>query len=484
MNNLSRRRQMAAIAVLAGVILVIFLTVILAVVINSEKEEQTKESGGESLQTEDVTYASDFAEEPWETTPEPGAEEDSGPGSEAGEKSNSAQESGEALSEGASGPAGGSGEEPETAKESGEESGPASEPETESVPEPTLSQAELLLENMSTREKVCQLFVVFPSQVTGVSPVTKAGDLTRQGLANYPVGGFIYDKTNMVSREQVTEMLTTVQTYSKVPLILTCDEEGGRVNRLMSTVGTTYIDSMMSYRDQGPEKAAENAETIAGDLVSCGFNADLAPVADVWSNPENKVIGDRAYSDDFAQAATLVAAAVKGFHAGGVACTLKHFPGHGDTAADSHTGAAYVTKTLDELRSGELLSFQAGIDAGADMVMIGHLTVTDIEDVPALFSYRIVTQLLREEMGFDGVIITDSLQMKAVTDSYGSGQAAVLAVQAGVDILLCPANLEEAVGALLDAVETGVIPEERLNESVLRILRLKEEMGILQGENR
>lgn len=117
------------------------------------------------------------------------------------------------------------------------------------------------------------------------------------------------------------------------------------------------------------------------------------------------------------------------------------------------------------------------------MVMIGHLTVTDMEDVPALFSYRIVTQLLREEMGFDGVIITDSLKMKAVTDFYDSGQAAVLAVQAGVDILLCPADLEEAANALLDAVETGGISEERLNESVLRILRLKEEMGILQGAN-
>lgn len=441
MRDLSRRGQAAAAVVLAGVVLVITLAVILAVVSHSEKfdpetEEQAKESGGESLQTEDVTLASDSGEEPSEITPER--------------------------------------REPESVPEE----------ESNSAQNPARSQAELLLESMSTREKVYQLFMVFPSQVTGVSPVTKAGDLTQQGLADYPVGGFIYDKTNMVSREQVTEMLTTVQTYPKIPLILTCDEEGGRVNRLMSTVGTTYIDSMMSYRDQGPEKAAENAETIAGDLVSCGFNTDLAPVADVWSNPENKVIGNRAYSDDFTQAAALVAAAVEGFHAGGVACTLKHFPGHGDTATDSHTGAAYVTKTLDELRSGELLSFQAGIDAGADMVMIGHLTVTDIEDVPALFSYRIVTQLLREEMGFGGVVITDSLQMKAVTDSYGSGQAAVLAVQAGVDILLCPADLEEAAGALLDAVETGVIPEERLNESVLRILRLKEEMGILQGENR
>lgn len=483
MYDRSRRRQAAAIAVLAGVVLLVFPAAILAVVMNSQKEELAKESGVESLQTEDMTFASDFTEEPPKNTSEPESEEDSEPESETGEESNSTQESGEEPSEEVSGLAGGTSEGPKTTEESeegsGEESGSASEPEMESEPEPVLSQAELLLAEMSTREKVCQLFMVFPSQVTGVSPVTKAGDLTRKGLADYPVGGFIYDKTNMVSREQVTEMLTTVQTYSKIPLILTCDEEGGRVNRLMSTVGTTHVDSMMSYRDQGPEKAAENAETIAGDLVSCGFNTNLAPVADVWSNPDNKVIGDRAYSDDFAQAATLVAAAVEGFHAGGAACTLKHFPGHGDTASDSHTGAAYVTKTLDELRSEELLSFQAGIDAGADMVMMGHLTVTDIEDIPALFSYRIVTQLLREEMGFDGVIITDSLQMKAVTDSYDSGQAAVLAVQAGVDMLLCPADLGEAANALIDAVETGVIPEERLDESVLRILRMKEKMGIL-----
>ncbi len=356
--------------------------------------------------------------------------------------------------------------------------------ESEHTPKPGSSQAELLLEDMSIREKVYQLFVVFPSQVTGVSPVTTAEGLTGQKLGDSPVGGLIFDKSNMVSREQVTEMLNTVQACSKIPLILTCDEEGGRVNRLMSTVGTTDIDSMMSYRDQGTDKAAENAEIIAGDLVSCGFNTDLAPVADVWSNPQNTVIGDRAYSDDFAQAAALVAAAVEGFHEGGVACTLKHFPGHGDTAADSHTGAVYVTKTLEELRAGELLPFQAGIDAGADMVMTGHLTVTDVEEVPAVFSYRVVTELLREEMGFDGVIITDSLQMKAVTKYYDSGQAAVLAVQAGVDILLCPADLEEAAEALLEAVETGVISEERLDGSVLRILKLKEDRGILREGNR
>ena len=216
-------------------------------------------------------------------------------------------------------------------------------------------------------------------------------------------------------------------------------------------------------------------------MAACGFNMDFAPVADVWSNPKNKVIGSRAYSDDFQQAAELVAAAVEGFHEGGIACTLKHFPGHGDTSTDTHYGSAYVHKTLDELRQEELLPFQAGIDAGADAVMMGHLIVDQVDEQPALFSYAIVTELLREEMGFDGVVITDSLQMQAMTDYYGSDEIAVRAVQAGVDILLCPMNLDKAINALTQAVEDGEISEERLDESVLRILRLKQRCGLLEN---
>lgn len=462
----------ATAAVLTGVVFVIFFAVVLAVLSHSKNGEQAEKQSGNSSPTEDMTQASDGSNNGEETSEEAasvshGGEDTQGENSSPG---------GNSFPDGSGEP----GAEAAPTLSSEEDPNPAETPESTDTPEVVGSQAELLLEEMSLREKVYQLFIVFPSQVTGVSPVTQAGDLTRQGLAEYPVGGFLYNKTNMVSREQVTEMLTTVQTYSRIPLLLTCDEEGGRVNRLMGTVGTTYIDSMISYKDQGTEKAAENAEIIAGDMVSCGFNADFAPVADVWSNPQNTVIGDRAYSDDFSQAAELVAAAVEGFHKGGVACTLKHFPGHGDTEEDSHNGAVYVAKTLEELRAGELLPFQAGIDAGADMVMIGHLTVADVEEVPALFSYEIVTRLLREEMGFEGVVITDSLQMKAVTKYYDSGQAAVLAVQAGVDILLCPENLEEAADALMDAVETGVISKERLNQSVLRILKLKEERGILR----
>ena len=339
--------------------------------------------------------------------------------------------------------------------------------------------AEQTLATMSLREKVYQMFIVQPSAITGVQKVTAAGEATRDAMERYPVGGFLYDRTNLVSKEQVSAMLSNVRSYARIPPILTCDEEGGRVNRLMGTVGTTRVGPMLSYQDQGVEKAKSNAQTIATDLVSCGFNTDLAPVADVWSNPQNTVIGDRAYSDDFQQAAELIPAAVEGFHDGGVACTLKHFPGHGDTSADSHYGSVYVYKTLDELRKAELLPFQAGIDAGADAVMMGHLIISDVDDQPALFSYKLVTQLLREEMGFRGVVMSDGLQMRAMTDHYGSAEIALRAVKAGVDILLCPRDLESAANALLDAVESGEITESRIDESVLRILQLKENRGIL-----
>lgn len=359
---------------------------------------------------------------------------------------------------------------------------PSNQPTPEPTPEPAPDPAEELLAGMTLHEKVCQLFIVQPSDLTGVSKVTAAGEATRQALERYPVAGLLYDASNLVTMEQTKTMLSNVQTYAKIPLILTCDEEGGRVNRLMHTIGTTYIGPMLDYKDQGGKTARDNAWTIAQDLRSCGFNMDLAPVADVWSNPSNTVIGDRAYSDDFKQAAGLVASAVEGFHAGGVACTLKHFPGHGDTSADSHYGSVYVYKTLDELRAAELLPFRAGIAAGADAVMMGHLIIADVDEQPALLSHKIVTELLREELGFDGVVVTDSLKMQAMTDHYGSGDIAVKAIQAGVDLLLCPQNLEEAVNALTQAVEDGTITQERLDESVLRVLRLKIDRGIIPTE--
>lgn len=341
-------------------------------------------------------------------------------------------------------------------------------------------KAEEILSEMSLYEKICQMLVISPESLTRQTPVTAAGEATKQALADMPVGGVLYSRQNYTSQEQVREMTERIQSYSRIPLILTCDEEGGRVNRLMDTVHTTHVGPMLDYKDQGTETAYKNAHVIASDMHSLGLNFDMAPVADVWSNPENTVIGNRAYSDDFQQAASLVAAAVEGFHDGGVGTALKHFPGHGDTSADSHKGAVYVSKTLDELREEELVPFKAGIEAGSDMVMAGHLIVSDIDDEPAPFSHKFMTELLRSELGFDGVIITDSLQMKAMTDYYGSGEIARKAVLAGVDMLLCPADPKEAVNALQNAVEKGEISEQRIEESVRRILIVKIRRGIIE----
>lgn len=362
---------------------------------------------------------------------------------------------------------------------------PQPSPTPTATPAPTPSdtqRVQAIINDMTLHEKICQLFIVFPEQLASadISAVTQTGDAMRKPLADFPVGGFIYLKNNLRERTQVIDMLTGVQNASHIPLFLAADEEGGRISRLADIRGTTALEPMLSYKEEGAETARKNAETIARDMAALGLNLDFAPVADVWSSPDNTVIGDRAYSDSFSQAAELIPAAVQGFHAGGVACTLKHFPGHGDTSADSHYGSVYVYKTREELRQNELLPFRAGIDAGADAVMIGHLIVSELDSDPAPFSYTIVTELLREELGFDGVVITDALNMQAMTDHYSDGEIAVRAVAAGVDILLCPSDLQEAVAALEEAVQTGRISQERLDKSVQRILTVKLQRGILQ----
>ena len=355
---------------------------------------------------------------------------------------------------------------------------PEPTPEPTPTPDPVQEQAEALLADMSLHEKVCQLFVVRPEVLTGLSPVTVAGEATQQALAEYPVGGLIYSVDNLVTQEQTREMIGNTQSYSKIPLIISADEEGGNVGRLMYKLGTTFIHSMYSYKDEGPETAYQNALTIGTDMVSCLFNTDYAPVADVWTNPANTVIGDRAYSDNFEQAAELVASAVRGFTDAGVVCCLKHFPGHGDTDTDTHEGAAVVNKSLDELRAGELLPFVSGIEAGADMVMIGHITVTALDEVPATISQAVITGLLREELGWDGVVITDSLDMGAMA-GYDNGEVCVRYLEAGGDILLGVPDLGTAVGAIESAVAEGRLTEQRLDESVLRVLSLKIEHGII-----
>lgn len=338
--------------------------------------------------------------------------------------------------------------------------------------------AQTLLDGMTTQEKICQLLIVHPEALTGGGTVTGMTDELAAALRAYPVGGLLLSAGNMTSGEQLAALTAALSNGCKTAPLISVDEEGGRVARLMNTVGTTKLGSMYSYRAQGTQGAHDNAQTIARDIAAHGFNTDFAPVADVWTNKRSNAIGDRAYSDDYDEAAELVAAAVKGFHDGGVICCLKHFPGHGSTKTDSHDGAATVDKTLPQLRQEDLKPFMSGIAAGADMVMVGHLTVPTMDDVPASLSRKIVTNLLRYDLGFRGVIVTDGLQMQALAQ-YADGEKAVLAFAAGNDMLLEISDVPGTVAAIEKALVDGTLTQAALDQSVLRILQLKLAHGIV-----
>ena len=305
----------------------------------------------------------------------------------------------------------------------------------------------------------------------------------REHLRSYPVGGIVLFATNISSQSQMTALIRDFQRSAGNSLLVAVDEEGGPVARLAnsSAFDLPKFPSASAIGTTGdPEQARTMGRTIGGYLKHYGFNLDLAPVADVNSNPLNPVIGRRAFSSDPDVTAGMVRAAVQGFHEAGMLCTLKHFPGHGDTLEDSHAGTATSTKTWKEMKAVELLPFEAGIAAGADVVMAAHITTPNATEdgLPASLSYTMLTERLRGELGFTGVICTDGLGMKAITDHYSLAEAAIAALDAGADLLLLPADLQEAFDGVVAAVESGRISEERLDESVRRILTLKEKAGL------
>ena len=204
----------------------------------------------------------------------------------------------------------------------------------------------------------------------------------------------------------------------------------------------------------------------------------FAPVADVNTNPDNIVIGDRSYGNNPVTVGKMVSAQLDGMHKSGIIGTLKHFPGHGDTKDDTHSGYVSVNKSWDELKACELVPFISALDK-ADTIMVSHITVTSIDKLPSSLSYEIITRKLRNELGYNGVIITDSMAMGAVADSYTSDIAAVMAVKAGVDIILMPENFEKAFNGVLNAVKSGEISISRIDESTERVLTLKAKYKII-----
>lgn len=340
-----------------------------------------------------------------------------------------------------------------------------------------------VLGKMSLREKVGQLFIVRPEALAENSnaetaPATdRVDDAVISRIEEYPVGGIALFGRNITSAEQLPMFISDLQSSSKYPLFIAVDEEGGRVARIANS-DFFNVASYKSMEDIGKSGDASKAEEVGRQiglyLKELGFNLDFAPVADTNTNPQNIVIGDRSYGSDPALVARMVSAQLDGMHDSGIMGTLKHFPGHGDTKDDTHSGYVSIEKTWDELKECELVPFITALPK-ADMVMVSHITAINVtsDKLPTSMSETMITGKLRNELGYDGVIITDAMAMGAVADNYTSAEAAVTAVKAGVDIVLMPQNLDEAFNGVMNAVTDGEISMARLDESVMRILKLK-----------
>lgn len=362
------------------------------------------------------------------------------------------------------------------------------------ITEVPLEGIDLLLSRMTLREKVGQLFIVRPDALdpdqstaqildSSAEGVTVLTDEIRQMLEQYPVGGIALFGKNITSPEQITALNEAFQESSTIALFLCVDEEGGTVSRLANHTGfdlPKYKNAATVGQTGDASQAYAMGSTIGSYLAEYGFNLDFAPVADVNTNPDNPIIGNRAFSSQPQTAAQMAGAMADGLNTQGVLAVFKHFPGHGDTAEDSHLSLAVSYKTAAEMLECEWLPFLEA-DNG-DLIMVGHIAVPEItgDDTPATLSYTLVTEILKGDLGFQGLVITDALEMGGITQQYSSGEAAVAALLAGCDILLMPEDLAEAFEAVVSAVEDGTLSNQWLDSTVRRILECKQQSGILQ----
>ena len=365
---------------------------------------------------------------------------------------------------------------------------------------PSIDDVESQLQKMTLREKVGQLFYVRPEvldttihygQTGGIDASTddltkiklQAVNATMKGVnEKYPVGGVILYAHNIDYEAQLTAFISQIRALKGSPL-LCIDEEGGRVARIGNNANF-HVEKFESMDAIGKTGDAKNAyycgNTIGTYLKKYGFDIDFAPVADVNTNPENIVIGKRAFSDDPAVAAQMVVSYLQGLKDANVVGCIKHFPGHGDTKADTHYGYAQSLKTWNEMVDCEMVTFKAGIQWGCKLIMTAHIGAPKVigSDIPATMSSLILHDKLRKELGYQNIIITDAMEMGAITQQYTSAEAAVGSIKAGVDIVLGPQNFIEAFDAVVKAVEDGTLTEQRIDESVRRILKLKKQISM------
>ncbi|WP_340013664.1 beta-N-acetylhexosaminidase [Paenibacillus sp. FSL K6-1318] len=331
------------------------------------------------------------------------------------------------------------------------------------------------LNNLTLEQKVGQLLMC------GFHGQHADKQITRL-IRDYHVGGVIYFRRNVQSVDQLTRLSEELQGIAAevgdLPLMISVDQEGGMVARI-DKEGVTQVPGNMALGATGnPEYTLECARILGRELKSIGIDMNLAPVVDVNNNALNPVIGVRSYGENAESVAAHGAAAITGYQSQGIAATAKHFPGHGDTAVDSHLGMVTVPHDRNRLEQIELLPFRRAIEAGVDAIMTAHVIFPAIEPepIPATLSRKVLTGLLREEMGFEGIIITDCLEMHAISKPYGVAEAAIRAVEAGADLILVSHTLQDqvaAVEAIIEAVRTGRISEDIINKALERIITWK-----------
>lgn len=344
----------------------------------------------------------------------------------------------------------------------------------------TQTDIDSILERMTLEEKTASLFMITPEALTGEKTVTKLTDASV--FREKPVGGIILFQKNIVTPEQLRALNRSLSEAAVaaggIPLFIAVDEEGGKVARLAGNdaFGLPKFPAMEVFGAEGDlSKAYAVGDVIGGYLKEYGFHLNFAPDADVITNESNQVIGSRSFGKNPQLVSDMALQVVKGMEKHDVYACLKHFPGHGATLGDTHEGFAYTDKTLEEMMENELLPFRNGIAEGISFIMVAHIAAPNVtgDDIPCSLSEAACTKLLREELGYEGIIITDALNMGAIAENYSADEAAVMAVKAGVDILLMPENYEKAYEGILQAVQTGELTEERINESARRILLAK-----------
>ncbi|PWV50068.1 glycoside hydrolase family 3 protein [Nocardiopsis sp. L17-MgMaSL7] len=366
---------------------------------------------------------------------------------------------------------------PEEVDTSPENDDPSAEATAEPF-EPVL--APQLLADMDLDDKIGQLLVL-------TAQGTTAADNAAQIEAHRP-GGVIYFDANLNDGEQIAQMSAGMQDQAAevgqgVPLFVSIDQEQGLVVRM--PVGTLFPDAMAVGATRDTDLAALRASTTADELLAVGVNMNYAPDADVNTDPNNPVIGIRSFGSDPELVSEMVLAESDAYSEHGVVPVIKHFPGHGDTDVDSHTGLPVIDLPRDRWEAEHLPPFRAAVDAGVDAIMTAHVLMPQLDpgEDPATLSPVIIDGILRDELGYDGVVTTDALNMEGVRQTHADGEVAVRVVEAGVDQLLMPPDPGAAVAAIREAVESGRLTEERIDQSVLRILTLKEKRGVLERES-